>query len=305
MRSQTISIRSDPWPRHAKSSPPSWEAAEAGLETVITRRGKPVALIGPVSLRRTKERVSVGRCKGQGKGCGEPLATMSVECAMSGEASLLTEPRSCSTPPPSSTCWKTIPSSSPSSCRCSDAPEEGSLRILVTPITVAEVLAGPLKAGREALAERYEQALREGLGWTVVPLDAGLAARAARLRVRYRIRLPDALQLAAALSHGGGGAGHARPRLRAGGGRGADLGGVRGPGIGDGGDGAEETPPNSPRRPDLGAEEAQAIAPGGKRPGLSGAIHSAPPIGEASALGTTRIGQDEEFGTVRGESANP
>lgn len=80
--------------------------------------------------------------------------------------------------------------------------EEGSLRILVTPITLAEVLAGPLKARKEALAERYEQALCKGLGWTVVPLDAPLAARAARLRTRYRLKLPDALQLAAALTHG-------------------------------------------------------------------------------------------------------
>lgn len=44
------------------------EAAEAGLETVITRRGKPVALIGPVSLRRTKERVSLAALQGSGKG---------------------------------------------------------------------------------------------------------------------------------------------------------------------------------------------------------------------------------------------
>ena len=42
------------------------------------------------------------------------------------------------------------------------------LRIAITPITVAEVLAGPWKAGKEALAERYEQAFREGLGWQVV-----------------------------------------------------------------------------------------------------------------------------------------
>ncbi len=44
------------------------EAAEAGLETVITRRGKPVALIGPVSLRRTKERVSLSSLQGSGAG---------------------------------------------------------------------------------------------------------------------------------------------------------------------------------------------------------------------------------------------
>ena len=79
--------------------------------------------------------------------------------------------------------------------------EEGSLRLLITPITLAEVLAGPLKAGKEALAERYESALCRGLGWTLVPLDRDIAARAARLRIRYRLKLPDALQLAAALAH--------------------------------------------------------------------------------------------------------
>jgi len=80
--------------------------------------------------------------------------------------------------------------------------EAGTLRILITPLTLAEVLAGPLKARKEALAERYEQALCQGLGWNVVPLDAALAARAARLRARYHLKLPDALQLAAALVHG-------------------------------------------------------------------------------------------------------
>jgi len=79
--------------------------------------------------------------------------------------------------------------------------EEGSLRLLITPITLAEVLAGPLKAGKEALAERYESALCRGLGWTLVPLDREIASRAARLRIRYRLKLPDALQLAAALEH--------------------------------------------------------------------------------------------------------
>lgn len=82
------------------------------------------------------------------------------------------------------------------------AAEAGRIRILITPITVAEVLAGPWKAGKEALAERYEYALREGLGWKVVDLDASLAARASRLRGRYGLRLPDAFQLAASLVNG-------------------------------------------------------------------------------------------------------
>jgi predicted nucleic acid-binding protein len=127
---------------------------------------------------------------------------MSVECAMSGEASLPHGAKVLLDTAPVIYLLEDHPEFLPKFLPLFRRAEEGSLRILVTPITVAEVLAGPLKAGREALAERYEQALREGLGWTVVPLDAGLAARAARLRVRYRIRLPDALQLAAALSHG-------------------------------------------------------------------------------------------------------
>ena len=81
------------------------------------------------------------------------------------------------------------------------AAERGELQILLTPVTLAEVLAGPLKARKEALAERYESALREGLGWRVVDLTADLAARAARLRVRYGLKLPDAFQLAAPLVH--------------------------------------------------------------------------------------------------------
>jgi predicted nucleic acid-binding protein len=81
------------------------------------------------------------------------------------------------------------------------AAERGELQILLTPVTLAEVLAGPLKARKEALAERYESALREGLGWRVVDLTADIAAKAARLRIRYGLKLADAFQLAAALTH--------------------------------------------------------------------------------------------------------
>ena len=80
-----------------------------------------------------------------------------------------------------------------------EAERRGELTIAITPVTVAEVLVGPLKAGQEGLARRYERAL---LAYELVPIDAALAAQAARLRVRYRLRLPDALQLAAALEIG-------------------------------------------------------------------------------------------------------
>ncbi|HTU58585.1 MAG TPA: PIN domain-containing protein, partial [Polyangiales bacterium] len=43
--------------------------------------------------------------------------------------------------------------------------DAGRVRALVTPITIAEVVSGPLKAGKEALAERYRRVLTAGSGF--------------------------------------------------------------------------------------------------------------------------------------------
>jgi len=73
----------------------------------------------------------------------------------------------------------------------------GDLRLAVTTVSIAEVLTGPLKAGEEALAKRYRATLES---WIVVALDADIAESAARLRVSYGLKLPDAVQLASALA---------------------------------------------------------------------------------------------------------
>ena len=80
--------------------------------------------------------------------------------------------------------------------------DRGRLRAVVTPITVAEVVSGPLKVGKDALAERYRRAITQSPGWSVRDIDTELAMLAARLRLRYKLKLPDAVQLAAALSEG-------------------------------------------------------------------------------------------------------
>ena len=74
-----------------------------------------------------------------------------------------------------------------------------ALHIALSTVTLAEVLAGPFKAGQEALARRYERALNQ---FEVVPVTAAIAAQAARLRARYGLKLPDAIQLATALEVG-------------------------------------------------------------------------------------------------------
>jgi predicted nucleic acid-binding protein len=82
-----------------------------------------------------------------------------------------------------------------------EAAAEGRLSIVISTITIAEVLTGPCKAGQTALAHRYEKALCE---YEVVGVSVTVATLAARLRARYRLRLPDAMQLAAALDCGAG-----------------------------------------------------------------------------------------------------
>jgi len=83
-----------------------------------------------------------------------------------------------------------------------EAVDNGRIRALVTSITAAEVVSGPLKAGKEALVERYRRTLTQSRGWSTRDIDADIAVLAARLRLRYGLKLPDAIQLAASLEEG-------------------------------------------------------------------------------------------------------
>lgn len=78
----------------------------------------------------------------------------------------------------------------------------GRISALVTPVTLAEVVSGPLRAGKEALAQRYRHALTASPGWRLCPLDGDIAMVAARLRLRRGLKLPDAIQLATAVQEG-------------------------------------------------------------------------------------------------------
>ncbi|MFN5095855.1 MAG: type II toxin-antitoxin system VapC family toxin [Limnohabitans sp.] len=80
-----------------------------------------------------------------------------------------------------------------------EAAERGQIQLALSTVTLAEVLTGPFKAGQTALAKRYEAALG---AYQVVPLSAAVASLAAQLRVQYRLKLPDAVQLASALQIG-------------------------------------------------------------------------------------------------------
>lgn len=73
----------------------------------------------------------------------------------------------------------------------------GGIALATTTVTLAEVLTGPLRAGEEALAKRYRATLE---AWQMIDVTSDIAESAARLRGRYGLKLPDAIQLASALA---------------------------------------------------------------------------------------------------------
>jgi predicted nucleic acid-binding protein len=70
-------------------------------------------------------------------------------------------------------------------------------QIVTSTLTVGEVLAKPLELGMHAVANRYERLLSDP-AIVVVPFDQACAVRFARLRARFRVKAPDAIQLACA-----------------------------------------------------------------------------------------------------------
>lgn len=77
---------------------------------------------------------------------------------------------------------------------------EGMKELVTSAITLLEVLVVPYRAGDTALAERYEALLSHSQGLRLVPLDHVQMHAAARIRAALRLRTPDALQVAAAVT---------------------------------------------------------------------------------------------------------
>lgn len=69
-------------------------------------------------------------------------------------------------------------------------------------ITLIEACVLPRRQGRQDLIQAYERALLYSQQVRTLPVDAVLARRAVVLRAEYGIRVPDALQIAAALEAG-------------------------------------------------------------------------------------------------------
>jgi predicted nucleic acid-binding protein len=82
------------------------------------------------------------------------------------------------------------------------AADSGKLQLVVSALTLLEVLVVPYRAGDTALAQRYEAVLTRSRGVRMIDLTRDHLRLAAQLRAATGVATPDALQLAASLAAG-------------------------------------------------------------------------------------------------------
>lgn len=80
------------------------------------------------------------------------------------------------------------------------AADSGKIQLIVSALTLLEVLVVPYRAGNAALADRYETILTQSRGVLMVDLTRDHMRLAAQVRAATGIATPDALQLAASLA---------------------------------------------------------------------------------------------------------
>ena len=81
--------------------------------------------------------------------------------------------------------------------------EAGAFTGAVSPVTMAELVVKPLRAGRADLADRYQAALRNLPNVTLCGISWQTGVMAGALRAKYGLALPDLIQVACAMENGG------------------------------------------------------------------------------------------------------
>ena len=80
--------------------------------------------------------------------------------------------------------------------------DRGDLVGVTSGLSLMEVLVGPCRSGNSAFADRYEALLTHGRGLRFIEIDRRLLKAAAQLRATFKLKPPDAIQVAAALVSG-------------------------------------------------------------------------------------------------------
>lgn len=86
--------------------------------------------------------------------------------------------------------------------RLFDLNDKGGFWFVTSSITLLEVLVKPLREGLIGVAEQYRSVLTAAPGIEICDLTSAIAEQAAKLRARYNLKTPDAIQLATAIKVG-------------------------------------------------------------------------------------------------------
>lgn len=79
---------------------------------------------------------------------------------------------------------------------------QGSFEAVVSPVTLAECLVIPIRLGQAKSQQDFIDMLTNTDEISFVPITAAVSQEVALMRVRYGLKLPDALQVATALVAG-------------------------------------------------------------------------------------------------------
>ena len=69
-------------------------------------------------------------------------------------------------------------------------------------ITLIEVLTKPIEEKNKKLMRKYEELLTNSKGLILADMDKNIAVESARLRAKYKIKIPDAIQVTSGMVNG-------------------------------------------------------------------------------------------------------
>jgi predicted nucleic acid-binding protein len=78
----------------------------------------------------------------------------------------------------------------------------GKIDAITSTVTLSEVLVLPFKMKNETLAEKYREILLYSDGLTTFEIFHDVSELSSRLRAKYSIRTPDAIQIAVGIIYG-------------------------------------------------------------------------------------------------------
>ncbi|MGI0480780.1 type II toxin-antitoxin system VapC family toxin [Geminocystis sp. CENA526] len=80
-----------------------------------------------------------------------------------------------------------------------DRLDDGSLKGIISPVTLAECFIIPLKQQQKKILQDFADFLLHHQSINMVTIETNIALLAAQLRVQYGLKLPDAFQIATAI----------------------------------------------------------------------------------------------------------